>query len=146
LRREGQNLTAKWVKEEIRVLYGGRAAEELILGPDNVTAGCDDDLRRATELAMRYHLHWQMEQDAGSLLHLEIADKFTTQGICDKERQRIESFLNEQYARTCDLLRRHDTFLRDAARQLLDLETLYGDAVQALFSPLREGDSTRGHN
>lgn len=37
----------------IDVALGGRAAEEMIFGHDNVTSGCSSDLQRATDVATR---------------------------------------------------------------------------------------------
>lgn len=37
----------------IDVSMGGRAAEELILGEDNITSGCSSDLQNATNVAVR---------------------------------------------------------------------------------------------
>lgn len=37
----------------IDVALGGRAAEEMIYGKDDVTSGCSSDLQRATDVAAR---------------------------------------------------------------------------------------------
>ena len=37
----------------IDVALGGRAAEEMIFGGDDVTSGCSSDLQRATDVAAR---------------------------------------------------------------------------------------------
>ena len=37
----------------IDVALGGRAAEDLIFGHDDVTSGCSSDLQRATDVATR---------------------------------------------------------------------------------------------
>lgn len=37
----------------IDVALGGRAAEEMIFGHDDVTSGCSSDLQRATDVATR---------------------------------------------------------------------------------------------
>merc|ERR1719263_39573 len=44
----------------LEVLMGGKAAEELIFGPRNVTAGCTSDLRQATTLARRMVMNFGM--------------------------------------------------------------------------------------
>jgi ATP-dependent metalloprotease len=38
----------------IDVAMGGRAAEDIFLGEDEVSSGCSNDLAKATELAYAY--------------------------------------------------------------------------------------------
>ena len=45
--------TRKEYKAMIDVALGGRAAEEMIFGEDDVTSGCSSDLQRATDVAAR---------------------------------------------------------------------------------------------
>ena len=46
-------VTHKEFLADIDVALGGRVAEELIFGPENVTSGASSDLRKATSTATR---------------------------------------------------------------------------------------------
>jgi ATP-dependent metalloprotease len=46
-------VTQKEFLADIDVALGGRVAEELIFGPENVTSGASSDLRKATATATR---------------------------------------------------------------------------------------------
>ena len=46
-------VTQKEFLADIDVSLGGRVAEELIFGPENVTSGASSDLRHATATATR---------------------------------------------------------------------------------------------
>jgi len=56
------NYTRKGILASIDVAMGGRAAEELFLGIDEVTSGCSSDLGKATELAYMYVKHLGMDE------------------------------------------------------------------------------------
>ena len=46
-------VTQKEFLADIDVALGGRVAEELVFGPENVTSGASSDLRKATATATR---------------------------------------------------------------------------------------------
>ena len=48
------NYNKKSMMAMIDVAMGGRAAEDLFLGNDNITTGCSSDLNKATSLAYSY--------------------------------------------------------------------------------------------
>merc|ERR1740133_840748 len=54
------------LQARLDVLMGGKAAEELIFGPKNVTAGCTSDLKQATGLARRMVMNFGMADASGS--------------------------------------------------------------------------------
>lgn len=47
------SVSVEEMRAELDVCMGGRAAEELIFGPDKVTSGASSDLERATDVARR---------------------------------------------------------------------------------------------
>src|SRR6202000_1467394 len=51
----------------ITSLFGGRVAEELIFGPERVTTGASDDIRRATGLARRMVTEFGFSDKLGPL-------------------------------------------------------------------------------
>ena len=53
--KDDYNLTREQVLAQIDVAMGGRAAEEIFLGVDEMTTGCSDDMRKATQMAY-YHV------------------------------------------------------------------------------------------
>ncbi|EIC22886.1 AAA family ATPase [Thiorhodovibrio frisius] len=55
------------VFKRIQVLLAGRLAEQLVLGDGRISAGCADDLKRATAMAAQAVLHWGMDPDWGLL-------------------------------------------------------------------------------
>ena len=49
---------------------GGRAAEEMILGPENITTGAAGDLKKAREIASHMTEEWGMGEDQKEILRL----------------------------------------------------------------------------
>jgi len=52
--QDNLHMTKKAILASIDVAMGGRAAEELFFGNDQITTGCSDDLRKASQLAYLY--------------------------------------------------------------------------------------------
>ena len=55
----------------ISSLYGGRLAEELIYGKDNVSTGASNDIERATDIARKMVTQWGFSEKLGPLLYAE---------------------------------------------------------------------------
>jgi cell division protease FtsH len=56
---------------QMKSLYGGRLAEELIFGPDYVTTGASNDIERATEIARNMVTKWGLSDRLGPLTYTE---------------------------------------------------------------------------
>lgn len=57
-------MNKKKLETQIDVALGGRAAEELFLGHENVTTGCSGDLRSATSTGYRYIRQFGMDENS----------------------------------------------------------------------------------
>jgi len=59
------------LESQISTLYGGRIAEELIFGADNVTTGASNDIERATDIARNMVTRWGLSDKLGPLAYSE---------------------------------------------------------------------------
>jgi cell division protease FtsH len=128
-------------------MLGGRAAEKLQF--NEYTAGAEDDLRRATDLARRMVAHWGMSDKIGPaafrqteehpFLGKEIHEmrQFSdeTARLIDEEIQRI---LNEAQARAVHILSENRDKLQKLAEGLLHDEILDREEMTALIGPPAE--------
>ncbi|KAJ2774525.1 hypothetical protein IWQ57_000782, partial [Coemansia nantahalensis] len=115
---------------EIDVCMGGRAAEELVFGPDRVTSGCSSDLQRATRVATAMVTQFGMSDKIGLVAYNdEQREKLSAAG-----KQSIENevrILNElANARVMKLLLDHREELDRLAQALVEYETLDKNEIE----------------
>ena len=55
----------------LSVMYGGRIAEDLIYGEENVSTGAENDLERATEIARKMVTQWGYSETLGPIRFAE---------------------------------------------------------------------------
>jgi len=143
-------------------MFGGREAEVLVLGPDNVTTGASSDIQQATRMARSMVTEWGMSDKLGrvryrgneqevflghSVAQSNNMSEETARLIDEEVRKLIEDA--ETTARR--ILTEHRDQLEIVARGLLDYETLSGDEVTALLkgiqpvrTPYEEPEPQRG--
>lgn len=120
---------------EIMVTAGGRIAEELFFGPENITTGAASDIRAATRMARRMVTQWGMSPAIGFVncelgetsLEREFSEE-TTQ-LIDKEVRRI---LDQCYQKAREILTEHKEQLEFLAKNLLERETLTGEEIKTI--------------
>ena len=88
---------------------GGKAAEELIFGSENVTAGCTSDLRQATGLARRMVMSFGMAgstSTSSGLLSLDVDEYAVLSNEAKHDiDQQTQLLLSDAYTRAADYLR-----------------------------------------
>lgn len=110
---------------------GGRVAEELVFGNDQITGGAESDLVHVNRIARQMVYRLGMGEKTGLLVYDEQAPPSPgMQALMDAE---VRSLLDRLYARTRDILHGHRRALDALARALLERETLEGpDALRIL--------------
>jgi len=142
--RDRTNYTKREMESRLAVLFGGRVAEEIIFGPENVTTGAASDIQQATRWAramvaeygmsdklgrVRYNANEQEVFLGHSVAQQQNVSEATAQLIDEEIRRLIEE--GEMQART--LLTTHLDDLHKVSEALLEFETLSGDEVRALL-------------
>jgi len=128
------------LEARLDVLMGGKAAEELIFGTENVTAGCTSDLRQATGLARRMVMNFGMAGDnLPAPLYMD-TDEYAV--LSDEAKHDVDcktqALLTNAYARAAAYLRKHEEQLHRLAAALIEHETLAAEEIQLAIAG--EGD------
>ncbi len=110
-------------RQQIAMLLGGRAAEELVFG--KVTNGASDDLRRATDLAERMVTSYGMSKVLGPLAY-EQGSKANFLGNGESVRRLV----SEETAQAID--REVKEIVDDAHQQALSILTENRDLLEAI--------------
>ncbi|KAK4350938.1 hypothetical protein RND71_030251 [Anisodus tanguticus] len=128
------SISKKQLLARLDVCMGGRVAEELVFGPDNVTTGASSDLNTATELA-HYMVSSCGMSDAIGPVHIKEWLSAEMQSHIDAE---VVKLLREAYDRVKALLKKHEKALHILANALLECETLSSEEIRRILIPFSE--------
>ena len=160
--RDQVSVTRQKMLSDICVAFGGRLAEELVFGHDQVTTGAVSDIRQATRMAramvMRYGLsdalgpiEYGENQEEVFLGHSVARQQNISEATAQKVDNEIHRIIDECYDRAKTILTEKRSDLDVLARGLLEYETLTGDEITALLkgiapvrTPYEEPEPQRG--
>ena len=131
---------------ELDVCMGGRVAEEMIFGVENVTSGASSDLHKATETAKRMVCLYGMSEAVGPIRYGE--DEMTS--LSEEKRKEIDAevkkLLQQSYNRARALLEEHKADLYSLANGLIEHETLDAREIRAIIrgEKIRQGSPASG--
>ncbi|PKM37803.1 MAG: ATP-dependent zinc metalloprotease FtsH [Gammaproteobacteria bacterium HGW-Gammaproteobacteria-10] len=119
----------------ISSLYGGRIAEEMIFGWEEVSTGASNDIKRATELARNMVTKWGLSQRLGPLAYSEeegevFLGRSVTQHKSVAEEtshtidEEIRSIIDRNYERAEKILKENEDILHAMAEALVKYETI----------------------
>ena len=126
-------LSRDYLHKAIRVLLGGRAAEEIVF--KERTTGAGNDLERATEMARKMVTEWGMSDKVGPVslaqkegaifLGKEISSrKEYSEATTSEVDSEIKEIVFNAYDKAVDLLKENEKILHALATLLLDKEVV----------------------
>jgi ATP-dependent metalloprotease len=114
---------------------GGRVAEELVFGEQDVTTGASSDLEQATRLARAMVTRYGMSELVGQVA---VAYEDSSGGLSSETRAVVEGevrrLLTAAHGRARALLAAHEGELHALAKELLEKETLTGGQIKELLA------------
>lgn len=117
----------KYLRNLVKVMYAGRAAEELLLGSDeDITTGASEDIKQATEIIKHYIAIYGMGNQ-GMIDLTQLTNQFNM-------IEEASGMANELYRDTLAFLIQNRTKLDRLAYALLDKETLDEAEIDNLIS------------
>jgi len=129
---------------ELTMAMGGRAAEEIIFGPDKVSNGAAGDIKMATDQARRMITEWGMSEKLGMIAygdnsqevflgHSVTQNKNVSEATAREIDSEIKDVIDRSYAKARRVLTENIEELHRLARGLLEHETLSGDEIRTVL-------------
>ncbi len=137
--------------DQLAQILGGRCAEDLILGEDNITTGASDDIRKATNLARKMVTEWGMSDKLGPLTFGERPEmvflgrdlgeqRNYSEGIASEIDQEVHQLVADAFQRAKKVLRDREHVLRALANRLVEVETMDAPEMARII------DEAESHN
>ncbi|MCD2183190.1 ATP-dependent zinc metalloprotease FtsH [Rhizobium sp. TRM96647] len=154
------SMSYKWMVSRLAIMMGGRVAEEITFGKENITSGASSDIEQATKLARAMVTQWGFSDQLGQVAygenqqevflgHSVAQSKNVSESTAQKIDNEIRRLIDEAYSEAKRIItEKHHEFVA-LAEGLLEYETLTGDEIKALIrgeKPARDlGDDSPPH-
>ena len=130
---------------QVSVAYGGRLAEEMILGKEKVSTGASQDIKYATQIARNMVTQWGFSERLGPLLYAEEEGEVflgrsmgkskqmsdDTASIIDSE---VKAIIDRNYQRAEAILRENEDILHSMKDALMKYETIDSPMIDDLMA------------
>ena len=154
---EGDRYSMKYAQmtSRLAIMMGGRVAEQLTFGDDNVTSGAQSDIDQATKLARAMVTRWGYSKELGTVAYGDNQEEVFLghsvarhQNVSEATAQKIDAeirrLIEEAYATARKILTKKAKDLETLAQGLLEYESLSGDEIRDLLKgkpPVRGEDA-----
>ena len=151
------SISYKWMISRLIIMMGGRVAEEIKFGKDNITSGASSDIQQATKLARSMVTQWGFSDKLGRVAYGDNQEEVflghsvaRTQNVSEETAQIIDAevrrLIDEAYTEATHILTKNKKAWIAIAEGLLEYETLTGEEIKQLIAgqkPSRDlGDDT----
>jgi len=141
--RDQLSITREKMFGNISVAMGGRIAEEMIFGYDNVTSGASSDIEMVTKMAKNMVTRYGMSDQLGPIAYQENEEEVflgrsvsRTQNVSEETAKKIDfevkKIVEAGYARAKKILAEKVDELHKVSKALLTYETLSGEEIKKI--------------
>ena len=133
---------------KIAVSLGGRAAEEIVYGKDNVSTGASQDLKNVTDIARKMVTAWGMSDKLGTMAYGKNQENVFmgrdfghqrdySEQVAYEIDQEIKRIVDERYELAKQLLSENRDMLEKISKELLDKETIDDKEFEELMNSIK---------
>ncbi len=134
--------------DRITMILGGRVAEEIIYGKDNITTGASNDLEKVSALAKSMVTTYGMSDKMGNMAYGKEQEHvfmgrnfgntrdFSEEIAADIDKE-VKKIIDTQYEQAKALLTENKDMLEFIAKELLEKETLDQNEFEELMNKVR---------
>ncbi len=135
---------------KIAVSLGGRAAEEIVYGKNNVSTGASQDLINVTDIARKMVTAWGMSDKLGNMAYGKNQENVFmgrdfghqrdySEQVAYEIDQEIKNIVDERYELAKRLLTENRDMLEEISKELLDKETIDDKEFEQIMDRVRSG-------
>jgi cell division protease FtsH len=151
------SMSYKWMISRLAIMMGGRVAEEIKFGKENITSGAASDIEQATKLARAMITQWGFSDELGRVAygenqqevflgHSVAQQKNVSEATAQTIDSEIRRLIDQAYHKATTILNKKKKDWEVLAQGLLEYETLSGQEIVDLIGgkpPSRDqGDDT----
>jgi cell division protease FtsH len=146
------NLYKDRMLEELAILFGGRAAEEVFL--NSMSTGASNDFERATKMARDMVTRYGMSDSLGTMVYVDTEQQGmfgpnSSKSVSELTQQKVDaeirSLIDSQYALAKSILENHKDKVEAMVTALMEWETIDAEQINDIMDgrPPREPKPTQ---
>jgi cell division protease FtsH len=121
----------EYLEDQIAVLMGGRAAEQVLLS--TMTAGASNDIQRAVEIARSMVSEFGMSP-LGPIYLGDPRSEPLSQALLDRVEEAVNNIINTQLARACEVVTAKQDSIGRLVELLLEHDTIEAEGIEECFA------------
>ena len=146
---DDNHMTKGKLLDDIAMMLGGRAAEEIVI--QDISTGASNDIQRATHLARKMVTEWGMSDSIGNMYLGSSEEVFLgrdyqthlnySEEVAAKIDEEVKTIIDTQYQVALNILKSNRPIMDAMVKALYEKETIYEDEINALFGEESTGES-----
>lgn len=124
-------VTKKRIKDQLAVLMAGRVAEEIFFGKENITIGAQNDIERATSLAVDYVAKYGMDDDNAFVNLGVLAEKLNIP--LNSVEKSVKNLAVEIYESVVKIIEKNIDKIDTIAKLLMEKEVIYEEELNEII-------------
>lgn len=146
---DDNHMTKGKLLDDIAMMLGGRAAEEIVI--QDISTGASNDIKRATQLARKMVTEWGMSDSIGNMYLGSSEEVFLgrdyqshlnySEEVAAKIDEEVKTIIDTQYQVALNILKSNRPIMDAMVKALYEKETIYEDEINALFGEESTGES-----
>ncbi|SUB58734.1 ATP-dependent zinc metalloprotease FtsH [Phocoenobacter uteri] len=146
------SISHKQLESKLASVYGGRLAEEIIYGKENISTGAASDIQVASNLARRMVTEWGFSENLGPILYKDEegfgAPKVVSEETAKLIDEEVRKIVERSYERAKQCLLDNIDILHSMKDALMKYETIDMPQIKALMErrPVGEPESWNDDN
>ncbi|WP_208435332.1 ATP-dependent zinc metalloprotease FtsH [Bartonella phoceensis] len=139
------SMSYRWMISRLAIMMGGRVAEELKFGKENITSGASSDIEQATKLARAMITRWGFSDLLGNVAYGDNQDEVflghsvaRTQNVSEETARMIDmevrKLIDDAYKSATNILKAKKKEWFALAQGLLEYETLTGAEINEVIA------------